>query len=132
PGLDLLPVRTTFSREKEVHQVSAWWGADQWLAYEIHMGRTETRGECEALLQVQNGSELRGEGCCRRNVWGTYVHGLFESAGLRTELATRAGLANYHASPIPWREHLQTVYGGMADLVEEHLNLEELWRYVES
>lgn len=132
PGLRLLPVRTTFSREKEVHQVSAAWGADRWLAYEIHMGRTEPRAECEELLHVRNGSELREEGCRLGNVWGTYIHGLFESPALRTELAARAGLAGYLASPIPWREHLQTVYDGMADLLEEHLNLEEVWRYVES
>jgi adenosylcobyric acid synthase len=129
-GLSLLPVQTTFSKTKEVSQVSASWENDRWTAYAIHMGLTQRSRSCDALLQVQNGSAAREEGCQNGNVWGTYLHGLFESASLRAELARRAGLTHYQPSRDSWREHLQRVYDGMADALEEHLNMEEIWRYV--
>ena len=55
---------------------------------------------------------------------------LFESAAIRSELASRAGFSNYRPAAVRWREHLQSVYGGMADLLEEHLSLEGFWDYV--
>jgi len=129
-GLDLLPIQTTFSKTKEVSQVTATYGADQWTAYEIHMGRTQMTHPCGSLLKVRNGCETREEGCREAKVWGTYLHGLFESPSLRTELAAQAGFTTYRPSRIFWRDHLQGIYNGMADLLESHLNLEELWSYV--
>ena len=66
------------------------------------------------------------------NIWGTYLHGLFELPGIRSELARRAGFSNYKPATVRWREHLQGVYNGMADLLEERLNLREVWEYVAS
>ena len=129
-GLDLLPVQTMFSKTKEVSQVSASYGPDQWTAYEIHMGRTEMTHPCGSLLRVRNGGEAREEGCRNGNVWGTYLHGLFESPAIRAELAARAGFAGYQPSHVYWRDHLQGIYDGMAGMLESHLNLEEIWRYV--
>jgi adenosylcobyric acid synthase len=129
-GLNLLPMRTTFSKTKEVVQVFASWGGERWQAYEIHMGTTIPTGPWRPLCLVEDGVGSRGEGCQTRNVWGTYLHGLFESSAIRTELAGRAGFSNYGSATEGWREHLQGVYDGMADLLEEHLNLEEVWGYV--
>jgi adenosylcobyric acid synthase len=132
PGLNLLPVQTTFSKTKEVVQVCALWGEERWQAYEIHMGTTQPTGPFAPLCSVEHGRGARPEGCQTRNVWGTYLHGLFESSAIRSELANRAGFSNYRAAPVPWREHLQGVYNGMADILEEHLNLEVVWDYVAS
>jgi len=133
PGLNLLPIETTFATTKEVTQVSASWDSDRWMAYEIHMGVTGKVAPCDPLLRVTaNGVSQREEGCRKGRVWGTYLHGLFESPALRRELATEAAFSGYNSSGSSWREHLQGVYDGMADLLEAHLNMEELWRYVES
>ena len=110
----------------------ASWGGERWQAYEIHMGTTIPTGPCAPLCSVEYSWGARPEGCQTRNVWGTYLHGLFESSAIRSELATRAGFSNYRSAIVPWREHLQGVYDGMADLLEEHLNLEEVWDYVAS
>jgi adenosylcobyric acid synthase len=64
------------------------------------------------------------------NIFGTYLHGLFESASLREELARLGGLTDFRAAPGSWRQHLQSVYDGMADLLDEHLDLKPLWHYV--
>ena len=130
-GLNLLPTETTFANIKEVTQVSASWDSDRWMAYEIHMGVTRKLAPCESLLRVGTNGAEREEGCRKGRVWGTYLHGLFESPALRKELATQAGFAAYQSSGRSWREHLEGVYDGMADLLEEHLFMEEIWRYVE-
>ena len=130
-GLGLLPVATRFADRKEVRQVRASWQGAQWDAYEIHMGRTQPTGPVEPLLEVGCEGQVRGEGVRCGSVWGTYLHGLFESGPVREALAQEAGLAGHELARMPWREHLQGVYDGMADLLEEHLNLESLWRYVE-
>jgi adenosylcobyric acid synthase len=132
PGLNLLPVQTTFSKKKEVVQVSASWRGVRWQAYEIHMGITIPTGPSAPLWSVEDGGEARPEGYQMRNVWGTYLHGLFESPAIRSELASRAGFSNYRPATVRWREHLQSVYEGMADLLEEHLSLEGMWDYVAS
>jgi adenosylcobyric acid synthase len=130
PGLNLLPIRTTFSKTKEVVQVWASWGGERWQAYEIHMGTTLQTRPCAPLCSVENGRAACQDGCQVRNVWGTYLHGLFESSAVRSELARRAGFSNYRSATVPWREHLRRVYDGMADVLEEHLNLEQIWNYV--
>jgi adenosylcobyric acid synthase len=131
-GLNLLPIRTTFSKTKEVVQVWASWGGERWQAYEIHMGTTLQTRPCVPLCSVENGRAACEEGCQVRNVWGTYLHGLFESSAIRSELARRAGFSNYRSATVAWREHLQRVYDGMADILEENLNLELIWNYVAS
>ncbi|HYZ72898.1 MAG TPA: hypothetical protein VE641_07445, partial [Chthoniobacterales bacterium] len=129
-GLNLLPIQTTFSQTKSVSQVVVRWGADRWSAYEIHMGVTDQTQSCSALAQVENGQGIAPEGCRRNHVWGTYLHGLFESSEVRSELAALAGLKNYSAGQISWRTHLEQMYDRMADALEEHLETEEIWKYV--
>ena len=129
-GLGLLPVRTVFHRTKEVRQIQAMWKNEKWLAYEIHMGQTKSSDSCPSLLNVQYEVTVKPEGWRAGTVWGTYVHGLFESAAVREELANLGGLVSYRAAAGNWRQHQETVYGKMADLLEEHLDLKPILNYV--
>jgi adenosylcobyric acid synthase len=130
PGLSLLPVQTTFSHTKSISQVVARWGEDSWSAYEIHMGVTVPTQSCDALTLVENGQGTKSEGCRRNHVWGTYLHGVFESRVVRAELAALAGLKGYSAAQVSWRTHLEQMYNRMADALEEHLETQEIWKYV--
>jgi adenosylcobyric acid synthase len=129
-GLNLLPIRTTFLPTKSVSQVTVRWGADRWNAYEIHMGISVPTQSCNALAVVENDKETKTEGCRRDHIWGTYLHGLFESPAVRSELAATAGLSYYRAAQGSWRDHLERVYHRMADALEQHLELGEIWKYV--
>ncbi len=87
-GLGLLPVRTTF--EKSKHTVRSY-GKVQDIGgplaqmegatvsgYEIHMGTT-TRESGTALLTIRsNNGQVREDGCALGNVYGCYLHGLFD------------------------------------------------------
>ena len=128
-GLGLLPVATEFFATKTVQQVTARWRDDRWTAYEIHMGKTT--GKTSPLLRTEIEGRAMDEGCRRGNVWGTYLHGFFESRAVREDFARAAGLQGHTASQISWKAHQQTIYGRMADLIEEHLDLDAVWKYVE-
>ncbi|MBI2384527.1 MAG: cobyric acid synthase [Elusimicrobia bacterium] len=91
-GLGLLAVDTRFSSTKATFEVRGTHnpsGADI-RGYEIHMGRTTRRGG-DALLKIveRQGRRVRdedGSASLDGNVWGTYVHGLFDSAPFRRQL----------------------------------------------
>jgi adenosylcobyric acid synthase len=130
PGLGLLPVKTEFLPEKIVRQVSAECDGQRWEAYEIHMGRTTSIAPLEPLHTVFIGGGAHAEGVRRGNVWGTYLHGWFESPALRARVATVAGIVAYRAHPTPWSEKRQAVYAAMADHVVAHVNLDSVRRYL--
>ena len=110
-----------------MQQVTAEWQDATWQAYEIHMGRTEFTAEITPLLQTSE----HWEGIRQQNIWGTYLHGLFETSELRRSLASAAGINSHHAPDQNWQQHKESVYGQMADCIEEHLDLATVVEYLE-
>ncbi len=53
--------------------------------YEIHMGRTESGAAPLAEFTTQTG-ERRSDGLSAGNVWGCYVHGIFDKAAAAAAL----------------------------------------------
>ncbi len=129
-GLGLIPADTVFISQKEVRTVNVSFEGENWEAYEIHMGRTTSAAGSRGLLTVSDENGSRDEGVNCNGVWGTYLHGLFESGRMRSAIARAGGLAAHIPSGVAFRTQRETLYNGMADLLEEHLNLEDLWRYV--
>jgi adenosylcobyric acid synthase len=129
-GLGLLPLHTEFSSDKIVRQVGAECDGQRWTAYEIHMGRSTARRPVEPLHSIVDADLARPEGMRLGNVWGTYVHGLFESPRLRTRVAVEARLRSYVAHDVLWSEARQAIYSGMALHVAKHINLEPISRYL--
>lgn len=139
-GLGLLPISTEFMADKQVRQVQAIWqrsqSIDKWMTYEIHMGVTKLTETIESsqikpLLQVQCDREFRDEGMQCDQVWGSYLHGLFESVNVRKALTQLANISEYQPSSKSWQDHQQNLYNDMADLIETHLDLSQILRYLE-
>lgn len=139
-GLGLLPISTEFMPTKQVRQVQAIWQSgqsrDQWMAYEIHMGVTKLIDASESLpigslLKIQCDREYRDEGINCDRVWGSYLHGLFESAHVRQALTRLANIPEYKPASISWQDHQQMLYSQMADLLEANLDLTSIRRYLE-
>ena len=82
-GLALLPVTTQLARKKVTRRVRGRWLPDgpELEAYEIHVGETVAEGAPTPLFEIEG----RGEGCVSADgrVWGTYLHGLFETGASR-------------------------------------------------
>lgn len=130
-GLGLLPIATTFEAHKVVRQVRAECNGRSWIAYEIHQGRSELIASCLSLHWIadQNGS-VRSEGVKRDNVWGTYLHGWFESPDVRRRIAATGGIAGHRAHSAPWAEQRQEIYTQMGEHISAHLDLEPVRRYL--
>ena len=129
-GLGLLPLMTYFVAKKEVRQVEVNWGEDIWNAYEIHMGRSEIIDEVQPLVSIQTDQGTCWEGIKRERVWGTYLHGLFESTLVRQTLIELAEIKEYYPAQISWQAHQEKLYNQMADLLEEYLNLDPIYHYL--
>ncbi len=91
-GIGLLPIDTVMEKEKQTAQVSAkslaadfWEGNDDVRAYEIHMGRTELLDGARPAFRVHENGSCREDGAVssHNRVWGTYLHGVFDSDGFR-------------------------------------------------
>jgi adenosylcobyric acid synthase len=127
-GLGLLPIEITFAAQKTLARPSGVALGQPVSGYEIHHGTVTRR---PAWL-----APLTDEGAVHGSVFGTHWHGALESDGFRrallTEAARLAGRTGFAVAP-------DTSYAGLrertvdvlADLVEEHLDTDALWRLVE-
>lgn len=89
-GMGLLPVTTEFALEKHRTRVTATVlevdGVLRPLSgaaiegYEIHMGQTALKENAKPLLLLEDGLP---DGCQNGNVYGSYLHGFFDSARCR-------------------------------------------------
>jgi adenosylcobyric acid synthase len=129
-GLGLLPAETHFSASKTLRQVTASCGGREWRAYEIHMGLTRARSSVEPLQTVRDETGTRAEGMRLGKVWGTYLHGWFESPQLRAQVAAAAGMQEHRPHPVPWAEQRTAVYRAMAEHLAAHVNLDPIRRYL--
>ena len=130
PGLGLLPADTSFSASKTLRQVTANCGGREWQAYEIHMGATLAREPVEPLQTVRDAMGTRPEGMRLGQVWGTYLHGWFESPQLRAQVAAAAGMYGHRPHPVPWAEQRASMYRAMAEHLAAHVNLDPIRRYL--
>jgi adenosylcobyric acid synthase len=136
-GLGLLPIETTFAREKATYQAIAQIsGKNSWIetingqmveGYEIHMGRTtgehswlKITSRNDAPVLVQDGA-IKADG----RVWGCYLHGLFANQNLRRAWLASLGWqasddAAIHADPFA----ASLTY--LADTIESVLDMEQI------
>ena len=139
-GLGLLPVVTTFARDKTTSRVRARvlaggpFGAAagaEVAGYEIHCGRTTAHGGAPvfALTERAGAPTETVDGTCAGSVVGTYLHGCLSSGALRrallTAVAARRGLV---PDPRWGGAVLADRYDRLADRVAASLDLEALGR----
>ena len=135
-GLGLLPCRTLFTREKTRARRTARAAAEPFAGaalqgYEIHMGRTE-RLEGAPFCRLDDGTE---EGAVQGAVFGTYLHGLFDSGEaverLARWLAARKGVTVENVRIETRREVKEREYDRLADAVRRSLAMETIYRAME-
>lgn len=146
-GMGLLPVETILTREKIRTQVHGHFSnlsgilkslsGMEMAGYEIHMGKTEIFPEketsvmAEITVQTLPGQKPEPDGCCQENVYGTYIHGIFDEAGivksLLTVLAEKKGVALDYYREKSWREYKEAQYDLLADTLRRHVNMEAVY-----
>ena len=129
-GLELLPTRTVFTLEKRRAQVTATAAAPfagaALTGYEIHTGRTTVEGA--AFCTLADGTP---DGCVQGSVFGTYLHGLFDSGELTEKLAAllcrRKGLAPETAAPLTMQAYREQQFDLLADGVRRALDMSAIY-----
>jgi adenosylcobyric acid synthase len=84
PGLGLLDLTTTLVPDKTTRQRQVLWQGTLLCGYEIHHGQTQAGKGVQAYLP-------EGLGWYQDNVYGVYVHGLFDNAPYRQQFLERLG-----------------------------------------
>jgi adenosylcobyric acid synthase len=84
-GLGLLDVATTLAPEKAVAlRRTRWLDGGEVAGYEIHHGRSSAGPQVRPMLADDLGWQ-------QDNVWGSYLHGLFENTAFRQTFLHRLG-----------------------------------------
>ncbi len=139
-ALGLLDIETTYEMEKVTTQVEAAVLSPSGLlagmadteagGYEIHMGRTKLKSGRPAFRVTKSiRNELYEEGAVNQagNVFGTYLHGLFNKAGFTRQLL--ANLCRLHG--LPPVEHCpppgQEAYDELASQIRQHLDIDKVY-----
>ena len=140
-GLGLLDTVTVFASEKRTVQASgsilsvpgplagaAGMAVD---GYEIHMGHTTVGPGSLPLLRLRLG-EIEGAASPDGRVFGTYLHGIFDSFPvaclLVNALRVRKELPplEQEGFPLTYRQYRLEQYDRLADMLEAHLDLAAL------
>ena len=131
-GLGLLPTRTIFSEQKRRTQVTATVTAEPFAGakltgYEIHTGRTVVEGTPFDTL-----ADGQPEGCVNGSVFGTYLHGLFDTGELTEKLTVflckQKGIAPEAAALVPMEQYRQQQFDLLADGVRGALDMAAVYR----
>lgn len=134
-GMGLLPCRTVFSPQKTRTRVTAEVEAVPFAgarleAYEIHMGVTEVTGEPFCRL-----SDGRPDGAVQGKIFGTYLHGLFDTGQLTDRLAQwllqEKGLEGTTIQTESHNAYQERQFDLLAEIVRQSLDLPAIYAAME-
>jgi len=132
-GLGLLPIETVFYPEKITTQVEGYLYSEPSIkvtGYEIHKGISY--GEMNLFkIKRKSAGQLLFDGVASENVWGTYIHGVFESDSLRRWLINRHRIKK-GLNPIDytfsWKNLKKSFLDSLSETIESYLDMGKIWR----
>ena len=152
PGLGLLDAETVFIEKKRTIQMEGSFGKVQGIfsalsdkhlfGYEIHSGVTNVKPEnaLTSIKPIHEEGEQMLEGAQtitdRMNVYGTYVHGIFDCEGVATTiveaLLQQKGLQMEDVQTINFADYKKQQYDILADSVRQNLDMEKIYEILEA
>ena len=145
-GMGLLPIDTVFQPEKTTVQAAGTLGTLAGVleplsglavtGYEIHMGETTRAAGAQPLVQLTRAGQAPAwDGCQAENAYGTYLHGVFDAAGvaaaLAQALAARKGVTLADAAAYDDKRYKEEQYDRLADTVRQSLDMNLIYRILE-
>ena len=147
-GMGLLPVKTLFEKEKTRSRVRGRFedlkgilsdlSSVEIEGYEIHMGTTMISGRGQPLVSLEEeglegAQKLDGAAC--GNVYGCYVHGIFDtpgaSKGLVTALLRQKGLSTEGIQAVDMKAYKEQQYDSLAQMIRNSLDMEAVYEILE-
>ena len=148
-GMGLLPIDTVFMEEKTRTRVTGTFLTEgnllaglqiQKLAaegYEIHMGQSTRKDGARPLLTLTDAvsGTVKQDGAYKGNVFGSYVHGIFDGAGIGQAviqaLADKKGVQMGDMGSMTYAEYKETQYDLLAAGLREALDMDQIYRILE-
>lgn len=134
-GMGLLPIDTVFGDRKTRTRMQATvtapdFSGAQLDGYEIHTGQTTVHGDPFCILE--NGQP---DGCVNGNIFGTYLHGLFDTGDLSQKLAEylcrRKGISCEQAAPVSHAAYQEQQFDLLADGIRHALDMDAIYALME-
>jgi adenosylcobyric acid synthase len=150
-GMGLLPVKTVFENQKHRTRVSGRFltlnGIFEELrdkkieGYEVHMGITTPLDASEtykplALIKDSVSGEEKVDGAYRENIYGSYVHGIFDAENIASIVVK----ALYRAGGIPYdyaedktsaRQHKENQYDMLANIMRDSIDMDAVYKIID-
>ena len=137
-GMELLPVTTVLQKEKRRCQTEGilekitgplqGMSGKAFQGYEIHMGKTLSKEDAEYERSEKQPVIRTG---VNPNVYGSYVHGLFDRAQIAGEivqaLAKKKGISVQNGQMEDYQSFKEKQYDKLADTLRLYLNMEEIY-----
>lgn len=140
-GMELLPISTEFASEKhrtrlsgrirEVQGPLASLTGAAVEGYEIHMGKTTLDNGAKPLVSLENGTM---DGCQQGHIYGSYLHGFFDSAPCREALLSALAKAKgvtLGEVGFDLNAYKERQYDLLAQGIRENLNMDLIYRILE-
>ncbi len=143
-GIGLLDTGTVFSQQKNRTRVSGVFnilgGVLRGLSgcpvegYEIHMGETASSKPLTEIVDSVTGESKR-DGCWKDNIYGSYVHGVFDcqatADALVKALAEMKGIDPSRVGKATGKEYKEQQYDLLADTVRAHMDMKKIYEILE-
>ncbi len=149
-GLGLLDIETRFSEGKNTYQIKAELYQDQKLSdklnnteiegYEIHMGETKLGKNISAMFKIKSRSNqkcLIEDGAVSKiyDIWGTYIHGIFDNdefrRGVLNHLLDKKSGQSIKQEAINFKRQREKAINTLAEKVKENIDLEKLYKIMD-
>ncbi|MCM1520512.1 MAG: cobyric acid synthase [Lachnoclostridium sp.] len=129
-GLGLLPVVTTLLPEKLTRQTSFKFldYEDECFGYEIHAGITQVKGK--TINHLDDGRE---DGCTNNNVYGTYLHGIFDNNSVRDYFYNLLKSSeNEEVERLDYKVWKEQQYDLLANHLRKYIDIDKLYDILKS
>ena len=147
-GMGLLPMDTVFEAEntrtrvrgklQPVSGILEGLSGVELEGYEIHMGVSRLKEGAAALTEIADYAGLprkKTDGAYKDNVYGTYVHGVFDKEAVAkavvTALGKKKGIDTDEITGVDFQEFKETQYDILADELRKHLDMKRIYEILE-
>lgn len=145
-GMGLLDIKTVFGQKKVTTQVEGAVCDESGLlqglkdteirGYEIHMGTSEYGEDCIPYLTIskvleEEGSWTGGVRNAAGNVFGTYIHGIFDNtaftSGFLNNVRKSKGMEEAQGEEMDFKAFKELQYNQLAELIRQNLDMKVIY-----
>jgi adenosylcobyric acid synthase len=149
-GMGLLPAKTVFEKEKTRTRIRGRFQAGlsgmlsglsgvEIEGYEIHMGQTEIldgqEGYLAVLEEISGKPTAEAVGMCRGNIYGSYIHGIFDQEDVAKTLVSALyqakGLDGGEIAGLNVHEYKERQYDLLAQGIRDNIDMAMLYQILD-